>query len=523
MRLIPDTPFNTGSYGERLVFDALRECFANDNQFIAFHSYNLTRHDKKRVGEVDFLILCKYGIFVLEVKGGDITYENGRWFSANDKGKYPIQDPFKQANDAMFAIERAVKDSHNFSNIKIPIGYGVMFPNCKWDNGKIGEWDREMICDSSNLRELERWLKSLFRYWNNKPNNDFNLDTISIKKIKNFLRPDFELIEPLYDKILATEEMSVKLTTDQYLYVDVAMDNDRVLCSGGAGTGKTFLAAELARRLGVEKKEVLFVCKSPWLKNYLATRIVSDNVTITTIDGVAQSLNRLGLEAFDILIVDEGQDMFNFNDIEILENSLIGGLENGEWYIFHDVENQSNLISTVNLEVYEYLKSQNNPTNISLKTNCRNTKNILTKVQKSLGLDMGNNGTGMGPEVFEVSLSRELLTQALEDKIKELLKQDVYPGSITILSGVSFNESIVNSLSDNITNLITELDDYSVRNFPPSYISFSEIKNFKGLENEVILLVDLPEPSTLSGNSDRAQHYVGMSRARGLLCVFWTV
>jgi len=54
MRLIPDKPFDTNSYGERLVFDALRECFINDNQFVAFHSYNLTRHDKQ-----SFEIQCK--------------------------------------------------------------------------------------------------------------------------------------------------------------------------------------------------------------------------------------------------------------------------------------------------------------------------------------------------------------------------------------------------------------------------------------------------------------------------------
>ncbi len=47
------------------------------------------------------------------------------------------------------------------------------------------------------------------------------------------------------------------------------------------------------------------------------------------------------------------------------------------------------------------------------------------------------------------------------------------------------------------------------------------IKDFKGLENEVILLVDLPPPDLLSSEDNKALHYVGMSRARGLLCLFW--
>jgi predicted ATPase len=34
------------------------------------------------------------------------------------------------------------------------------------------------------------------------------------------------------------------------------MENHRVICSGGAGTGKTFLAAELARRMLDSDEEI---------------------------------------------------------------------------------------------------------------------------------------------------------------------------------------------------------------------------------------------------------------------------
>ncbi len=414
----------------------------------------------------------------------------------------------------------AHKDYTRFSSIKLPIGYGVVFPDCVW-NHEGAEWDRSTICDANQVKNFDRWLKRLFKYWNNKPNNNFTLDSDVVKMLKNFLRPDFEMIELLYDRMLVTEERTVKLTEDQYQYVDLAMENDRVLCSGGAGTGKTFLAAELARRKGVEGKQVLFVCKSPWLKNYLSTRIVNDNVSITTIAGVLQFKRRASLETFDVLIVDEGQDLFNFDDLEVLENSLTGGLENGEWYIFHDVKNQSDLLSDSKLEALEYLKSQNNPAKFPLKTNCRNTRHIITKVQDRLCLDMGTKGTGEGPEVFEVTLPRDQLINSLATKITELLKYDVSPGAITILSALPFSESVVSSLPSKICNSILELDDYSVRNFPPDSISFSEIKNFKGLENEVILLVGLPPPSSLESIDNKTVHYVGMSRARGLLCAFW--
>lgn len=520
MKLIPDRPFDTNSHAEKKIFDAIRECFSLENASVAFHSFNLTKHEKKRVGEADFLILCKYGAFVLEIKGGRISHESGRWFTSNSKGKFQISDPFKQANGAMFAVEKIIKNNPRFSSLKLPIGYGVVFPDCAWDL-QGAEWDRQMICDSKNFRDFEGWLKRLFKYWNSKPNNNFSLSSDDLKKLKVFLRPDFELVEMLYDKILMSEERSIKLTEDQYQYVDIAMDNERVLCSGGAGTGKTFLAAELARRKGAEGREVLFVCKSPWLKNYLSPRILNDNVTISTIGGVKKSLRRAGLSSFDVLIVDEGQDLFNFDDMGILDDSITGGLEDGEWYIFHDLNNQSGLLSEANAEVFEYLKSLNNPVKVRLNTNCRNTGHILTKVQDSLSLDMGNKGTGLGPEVYEVAGKQDELVNLIDNKLSDLLNQDVSPGAVTILSRLPLKDSIVSLLSSKITDSIVELDDYSVRNFPLPNISFSEIKNFKGLENEVILLVDLPPPSSLSDADNKTLHYVGMSRARGLLCAFW--
>jgi len=143
MKLIPDRPFDTNSHAEKKVFDAIRDCFSLENTFVAFHSFNLTKHDKKRVGEADFLILCKYGAFVLEIKGGKISHEGGRWFTSNTKGKFQISDPFKQANGAMFAVEKIIKSNPDFSSLKLPIGYGVVFPDCTWSL-QGAEWDRQM-------------------------------------------------------------------------------------------------------------------------------------------------------------------------------------------------------------------------------------------------------------------------------------------------------------------------------------------------------------------------------------------
>ena len=122
---------------------------------------------------------------------------------------------------------------------------------------------------------------------------------------------------------------------------DVAEANPRVLCAGGAGTGKTFLAERLARRWAEAGLQVALVCRSPWLKHHLASRLSMPGLTVSSIDGVRLDCRRAGLERFDALIVDEGQDLFEMGCIETLDGVLAGGLEAGRWCWFHDLNNQS--------------------------------------------------------------------------------------------------------------------------------------------------------------------------------------
>ena len=519
MIIIPNTPYKTDSRAEYRVFDKLRESFVNDPMYLAFHSMNLTTHAKKRFGEADFVILCKYGLFVLEVKGGRISSSDGQWYTINrNNEKHRLKEnPFRQAEGALHAINTKIKGSHKFPDLTLPIGFGVIFPDIEWSE-QSSEWDIRTICDAKKFRNFEGWLRKFFEYWHSKQGNARKLTKEDITLLKQYLRPDFEVVEPLHVRLSQIEDIAVKLTEDQYKYLDIVAANSRVLCSGGAGTGKTFLAAELARRMASEDKNIALVCKSLWLKRYLETRIQNEFVTISTIGSVKLDMRRSGIDIYDVLIVDEGQDLFDFDDIEILDEIVESGLENGEWYIFHDVNNQAGLFIDTKEEILELLESYT-PAKIPLFINCRNSEPILKKVQDSLDLDMGNIGTGIGPkvhELFDVTNDGNIL----KIEIDNMLKGGVSPGSITILSPLSYEESSVGLLPDKIKRNIVKLDDYSVRSFPVHQISFAEIKNFKGLENEVIIVIDLIKPDSIEDNS-KVEHYVAMSRARALLSVIW--
>jgi len=526
MQMIPATPHDTKSRAELLVFDRLKAAFPRDdsNRLTAFHSLNLTHHAYKRFGEIDFLIVGRPGILVLEVKGGGITCHAGVWEyrgRAGDTHASP-EGPFRQAQSALHGLMEKLKGGLPGSVwSRFTIGYGVVFPDCDWDQAG-SEWDPEMLADARISRNLERWLTRLFRYWRRKdPQQGAEPDDDAIATIKRFLRPEFEVAVPLNVRLSNVEHQVVALTEDQMWMVDVAEANPRVICSGGAGTGKTFLALELARRWATSGMKVVLACRSPWLCQWLAARFKIPGVAVSVADGVAVAARRLAIEHFDSLIVDEGQDLLDLTTLDHLDAVLDGGLDHGRWCFFHDVNNQAGFFDPPDPDALAVLESCD-PTRVNLKTNCRNTRQILEEVQTSLGADMGVRGAGDGPKVHRYRTHSALeAASILQTEIERLIERGgLDPGDITILSPRPFHESAAVLLPSGSRSQILVLDEYSLRNFPPPTISYAQTGHFKGLENEAVLVIDLPEPH--GSNRRNAETYVAMSRPRALLTMIYT-
>ena len=90
------------------------------------------------------------------------------------------------------------------------------------------------------------------------------------------------------------------------------------------------------------------------------------------------------------------------------------------------------------------------------------------------------------------------------------------PGEITLLSPQPFASSLAARLPSTLAAGIAVLDEYALRTFPPPRISFAGIAAFKGLENEAVIVIDLPRPT-----APTPWHYVALSRARTCLSVIY--
>lgn len=498
------------------LFDQLRAAFSGpaQNGWFAMHSLNLPRHEYKRFGEIDFVICGPDGLFVLEVKGGGVACYDGIWETTNRYGETVRlrESPFKQAEGALHGLRKKLPAS--LSGVFV-VGYGVVMP----DVDRLpdsAEWDGAVLADGRDFRRFEKWLDDLISYWRAKNTHRSAATPSQLNVLQRHLRPDFEAVVPLHVSAHEVESRIARLTEDQMNLIDVAEANPRVICSGGAGTGKTMLALELAKRWGTAKMKTALACHSPWLKHFLERNAVP-GLVVSLAESIHVAARRAGIDRFDALIVDEGQDILNMDALDQLDSCLHGGISEGRWCFFHDTNNQSGLCGSYVPDAYDYLESIC-PVRIPLKTNCRNSLPILQRIQDDLDADVGNSGVGDGPAVREIRVAdTDSAIQALEKELHDLVEVGGFnPGDIVVLSSLPFAQSWASSLSGGSRDSISVLDDASPCDMSRRTIGFAQIADFKGLESEVVVLVDMPVPGR-SGKPLRSLHYVGMSRARALL------
>ena len=375
MRMIPSQPLGTSINAEIRMFDQLRAAFSRPDQngWFAMHSLNLPRHEYKRFGEIDFVICGPVGLFVLEVKGGGVSCHDGIWETTNRYGETERlrESPFKQAEGALHGLRGKLPAS--LSNVFV-VGYGVVMPDVE-RLPDSAEWDRAVLADGRDFRQFEKWLERFIRYWRAKDTRKTAATPSYLNVLQQHLRPDFEAVLPLHVSAHEVETRIARLTEDQLRLIDVVEANPRVICSGGAGTGKTMLALELAKRWGASGMKTALACHSPWLKRFLERNAVP-GLIVSLAESIHVAAKRVGIEKFDALIVDEGQDILNMDALAQLDSCLYGGISEGRWCFFHDANNQSGLCGSYVPDAYDYLESIC-PVRIPLKTNCRNSLPIL--------------------------------------------------------------------------------------------------------------------------------------------------
>lgn len=536
-RMYPARPrVETKSQAELKLYKALQEALPDD--YVVFHSVAWLARDPRsgaQDGEADFVVAHPArGVLVIEVKGGRITYDgaSGRWHS----NAYSIQDPFEQARSNKHSLLAKLKDLPYWRNRWLTIGHAVAFPDVVVKHDLRLDAPQEIILDARDLMALRAWLDAAFTYYAARDGQEGGPGQGGIDELIRLLSPSWELRSPLGVEFAGEEEEIIRLTEDQFSLLDLLSDHRRVAISGCAGSGKTTMAVEQARRLAEQGFRVLLTCFNRHLADFLRSdETLPGSVEVAHFHSVCarlagraglptrepadedarqvwydQTLPNLLLEAagrlgpqYDAIIADEGQDFQPGWWLPLMY--LLPDPDRGIIYIFYD-DNQ-NIYGSQNalpagMEHY------------ALRRNLRNTQNIhrtYLPFYRSPNIPTTKGPEGQPTEVIYYA-SEQALREALRKALHRLVfEEDVPVEDIVVLTPRARDTSALWRWP-NLGNL--RLTD----RWPPAHneVYCTSVYLFKGLESPVIILAELYP----SRNQDmEALLYVGCSRARNYLII----
>ena len=264
-----------GRDAERRVYDTLARLL--DPEHAVFYSVAwLTRATgpAARDGEADFVIAhSDLGVLVLEVKGGQIGHDqmSGEWHSTDRRDhRHAIRDPFAQATSSHHALEAKLMEHPVIRRFYVRIGHGVVFPDSANPHRPLmPNAEPAITVFAEDLDHIDACVRRMFDYWAGSMGRALAPAPGFVQAVTDLLAPRFELPRSLGATIKGDDRELLRLTEDQFRVLDMLSRQRRVAVSGGAGTGKTMLALEKARRLAAEGLEVLLTCYNRPLANYL--------------------------------------------------------------------------------------------------------------------------------------------------------------------------------------------------------------------------------------------------------------
>jgi hypothetical protein len=274
--MIPNTVDPSAPTSERRVFDLLK-CIPDSQQWTVLHSLGLSNSYSGGYGEVDFVVIIPdSGIVCLEVKGGGVSCTNGKWSTVDQHGgRHDYKrSPFAQVREGMWKLVNAIRAHFGENSLEAgcAIGWAVVFPDIT-SPPPTTEFRRDEVIDRNDLQG--DWKARLM----NTPSllaaqrNRGTPSRSTCERLLKFLRPDFERIGTISSDLWDTEERIRSLTEEQYAVLDALATNRTCLVYGPAGTGKTLLAVEAAKRSASNGHPTLLTCFNRNLGRWLSRSV----------------------------------------------------------------------------------------------------------------------------------------------------------------------------------------------------------------------------------------------------------
>lgn len=549
---------------EREVFTAF-EGIPDRPDWIVIHSLQLAHNLFSLEGEADFIVFVPgKGIVAIETKSPKyVEYTDGNWYL--DKLPNPTKDPLQQVSRARSNIRGFLKQ-HDENINDIPFARMLWFTSIarhQFVNNSVGdmqffEWELGLSEDKDKpVQAIEKLLDNHISFF--AENGEVNYDPTAFtseraEAMASALLSNFRGYESAEELAKTRYKVEQKMLDEQLAIMELVEYNNHIYFDGGAGTGKSFLLAEAARKYAKQSKRTLVTCWNYMMAEELSKTLGHPNITV-------KDLNTLMLEMCGLDTNPEGADTEWFEvelpqkALEALEkNPALGGYEALCVDEFQDIAANLKLIELVlalcnvkkladtsivwagdrNQQIMREGQQTIDPAtrmklimpdtvHVRLRTNCRTVPELAKMIPRIINIDT-DIARHRIPEGFEgglnvVSSSDEKQTQNLATTIKKLLER-YNARDIVILSPFGETNSTVGQLLERGASnadertLLSQLDIEGTE----GKIRWRSIAKFKGLESPVVVITDVNDKAKVfaAGLHKHLDEllYVGITRAK---------
>jgi hypothetical protein len=457
-------------------------------------------------GEADFVVSHPdKGVLFIEVKGGRVEHDpaNDSWTSMDRDGiRHRIKNPLQQAVAAKHRLLAKFRGAVGWPSHRVRVRHGVIFPGCEAAAGAMG-LDQPLICGATEFRDgFTGWIEARLAS-HVEPSREFEHGPgqAGIQAIDATIAAPVRLTVPLHRELQSNIERQDELLTGAQLLAVCSIESfSRVVIEGGAGTGKTVIACEIAARHARSGRATLLTCLSEPLALSLRRRMAHiTGLDVLSCADVETAVRRGTLGLYQAVIVDEGQDI-RMDRWDLLQR-LVG--KGGVLRVLFD-SNQAVYQARDDLETRLQAKA------FPLRLNLRNTKRIAALTEK---LYRGPLIDCVGPEGQQVSIhavEKDVAPEAAAALASELLgKHQIAPADVAVLvPDAAMAATVANELGRRgirVSNAETR---------DAGAVVVETIPRFKGMESMCAILI----ADRISANNKEVC-YVGVSRARALLLV----
>ena len=558
--MIPEEPrdFEPAS-GEGRLFEALKNL---PDDYWVVHSFRLTSVEKNemRDREIDFVIFHREkGLLCVEAKAGDVIYKNGK-YHYSDMTPMKFDSPYKQADHAKHDLRANAEKRLGQLASRCKFLSAVWFHSVKkmeLNNLKSPDSDRELTLTFEDLADTATLQNDLERIFKINSVNGWTLPDNRLSEndarliLDTIICPEFRLAAKTTSADLKVIRWN-RLLEEQSKILDFIEGEHSVAIAGAAGTGKTFLALEFARRKANAGEKVLLLCFNTLLCSKLNEENKGDSsrIEIRTIDDYVSRITGIKFNSaawemryekameivsdnfetefpFTCLVIDEcqdfglsrkttagktgektgnnagGRDESKEKEKFIEEIKSWGEITHGDRFSFIVFYDKMQMVQARSIPGF----IEKCDTRLTLHKNCRNTKSIGRTACSVLGADeplFRTNVPEGNPVLLCYSESDSLSVKNVLDRILDGIGDRKHK-DIVLLTFKKIEDSAIYRYCE-------EAQEDCYKHYRYQGIRFTTCRKFKGCEADTVILLDADRETFLRHHA--RLFYVGVSRAR---------